>query len=465
MDATARYYRRFAAARTRALVFISLAVLLFPLSIAASLVAIPAISDDLGVSAVLASWIPASFVLSSLVCQLPGGRVADLVGLKRAFVWSAIGFVCSGVMGALSPNIEVLLLSRILQGAAGAVLASTGMAILSRIYESKGRGQALGWMISAVYLGSTSGPLVGGWLVDLFGWRSVFFVPAPIALGVLVAVKRALPGEWISSERHAVDWIGAAIFAAALVALFVGATHLADLAGAATFVGGAVLLYLFVRWNRSSSHPLVRIDLLIQNTPFIRSVTAALFMYASQYGIVLMMALYLQYSRGLSPTETGQLMMLQALMMTLCAPIAGRLSDRLGRRILTTTGSLSIAIGLALLTQMSSESSLWYIAVGIMIIGFGHGLFSTPNNSSALGSIPPARVGIGSAIISLARQGGQLVGTAVISLLLAIYFEGAAITTEQSATLEQVVRLALFVSLGFALCAAWFSWKRDPSPQ
>jgi len=462
LDATARYYRRYSDARLRALIFISVSILLFPLSIAASLVAIPTIADDLQVSAVLASWIPAAFVLSSLVCQLPGGRLADLVGLKRAFVWSNVLFVIGGVAGALSPTIEVLLASRVLQGAAGAVLASTGMAILSRVYESKGRGQALGWMTSAVYLGMTSGPLVGGWLVDLFGWRAVFFVPAPVALGVVLSAKRVLPGEWISSERHPVDWIGSLIFALALAALFVGATHLADLSGTATFIGGAILLYLFVRWNRQASFPLVRLDLVLQNTPFLRSVTAALFMHGSQYGIVLMMARYLQYNRGLSPTETGQLMMLQALMMTLFAPIAGKLSDRLGRRILATTGSLSIAVGLLLLTKMDGQMPLWLIGVAIMIIGTGHGLFSTPNNSSALGAIPPARVGIGSAMISLARQGGQLMGTAVISLLLAIYFDGAAITAEDSQQFETVAHLALYISMGFALCAAWFSWKRDP---
>lgn len=461
MDLTSRYYRRYSAARLRALVFISLAVLLFPLSVAASLVAIPAIAADLQANAVLASWIPAAFVLSSLVCQLPGGRIADLVGLKRAFVWSSVGFVVGGLAGAFAPNIELLLLSRVLQGAAGAVLASTGMAILSRVYESSGRGQALGWMTSAVYLGMTSGPLIGGVLVDLFGWRSVFLLPVPVAVGVVLLVKRVLPGEWISSERHPVDWVGSLIFAGALAALFVGATHLAELSGAATFAVGAALLYLFVRWNNRASYPLVRLDLLLQNTPFIRSVTAALFMYGSQYGIVLMMSLYLQYNRGLSPTEAGQLMMLQALMMTVCAPIAGRLSDTLGRRILATTGSLAIAVGLLWLTQMDAHMPLHSVGLAIMLIGTGHGLFSTPNNSSALATIPAARVGIGSAIISLARQGGQLMGTAVISLLLAIYFDGAAISADDAETFEQVAHLALYISTAFALCAAWFSWKRQ----
>lgn len=462
MDLTARYYRRYAAARLRVLIFISIACLLFPMSIAASLVAIPTISAELQVGAVLASWIPASYMLSSLVFQLPGGRMADLFGLKRSFLISNLVFTTGGLVAAFAPNIETLLLGRIIQGAAGAVVVSTGMAILSRVHESKGRAQALGWMTSAVYFGMTAGPLIGGWLVDQLSWRAVFLVPVPIGFIVLYGVKRVLHGEWISDEQHSVDWRGAVIFALAMTALFIGVTNLAEIMGVLLFASGGVLLLLFVRWSGRAANPLVRLDLLIQNTRFIRSVTAALFMYGSQYGIVLMMALYLQYNRGLSATEAGQLMMLQALMMTLCAPIAGRLADRLGRRILATTGSLAISSGLLFLTQMSDQMPLWMIGFGIIIIGFGHGLFSTPNNASALSAIPPSRIGIGSAIVSLARQSGQLIGTAIISLLLAIYFGGNAITPELADTFEQVAQFALYASLVLALAAAWFSWKRDP---
>lgn len=461
MDVTARYYKRFDKVRLRALVIVSLAILLFPLSVSATLVAIPAIASDLSASALYASWIPSIFVLSSLVFQLPGGRLSDLIGLKRAFVWSNIIFALGGVLGALSPTIETLLLSRVVQGAAGAILASTGMAIISRVYESRGRGVAIGWMTSAVYLGMTSGPLVGGVLVDLFGWRSVFLITAPFALLVFVATNRFIKGEWLSAEIHSIDWLGAAIFALAISGLFFGSSHLMELNGLLVVSLSITLLWVFVRRCKRVSNPLVRIDLLIQNTPFIRSVTAALFMYASGYGIILILSLYLQYNRGLSPTEAGQLMMLQALVMTVCAPISGRLSDRLGRRFLATLGCIAISIGLAILTFMDSKMPLSMIAVAIFFVGLGHGIFSTPNNSSALGAIPPQRVGIGSALISLARQSGQLLGTAVVSLLMAIYFGGRAITSADALPLESVAHYALIVSLGMALTAAWFSWRRD----
>ena len=460
MDSYARYYRRYRSARLRALVIISFAILQFPLAVSASLVAIPSIADDLNVNAVWVSWIPAVFLLASLVSQLPGGRLSDLIGLKKAFMGSTFIFALGSLIAGLSLSIEVLLIARVMQGMAGAILASAGMAMISRIYAAGGRGAALGWMTSAIYFGMTAGPLLGGWLVDQFGWRSVFILPIPILACVMLGLRLSVPGEWISAEKHRIDWLGTSLFAGGIVLLFYGSTQLVNVWGITSSVLGVFIIYLFVRWSRRVNFPLVNIDVMVQNKPFIRSVFAAFFMYSSQYGIVLILALYLQYNRGLSPTDTGQLMMLQALMMTVCAPIAGRLSDRLGHRLLATSGSLAIALGLFALTCVGPSTPLWTIGVAIMVIGFGHGLFSTPNNASALGAIPPDKIGIGSAIVSLARQSGQLLGTAVISLLLAFYFAGAVIGDSDPSLLAGVTTHALSVSLLLALLAAWFSWKR-----
>lgn len=456
----ARYYQRYSKARLKALIILSLAILQFPLAVSASLVALPAIAQDLQVNAVLISWIPAIFLLVSLISQLPGGRLSDLIGLKKSFLISCGLFAIGGAMAAFAPNIETLLAGRVVQGAAGAVLASAGMAMISRIYAAGGRGAALGWMTSAVYLGMTAGPLIGGWLVDLFGWRSVFILPVPILLGVILSIRLSIPGEWKSSEKHKIDWVGTAIFSAAIAALYFGSTRLIELNGWLLTVLGVGLGYHFIKWSGKQTFPLVRIDLMMKNKTFINSATAAMFMYASQYGIVLILSLYLQYNRQLSPTDTGQLMMLQALMMTIIAPLAGRVSDRIGHRLLATGGSLSIAVGLLALALMNHDTPLWVIGLCIMVIGTGHGMFSTPNNSAALATLPAERMGIGSAILSLSRQSGQLIGMAVITLLLGLYFAGAAIGESDPQLLESVTTNALTVSLLTALLAAWFSWRK-----
>ena len=458
---SARYYQRYANARLLALVIVSLGAFLVPLAISASLIAVPAVSKGLQANAVMVSWIPATFVLASLIAQLPGGRLADLYGRKRIFIIGYVLFALGGALGAVSPNIEFLLFSRVIQGIGGALGTSSGMAILSSIYQSKGRGAALGWMTSSVYFGMTSGPLVGGWMVEELGWRSVFWAPVPLTVLVLLGAIYRIRGEWSSQERHFVDWIGVLLSALALGGIFFGSTHLTSVSGLLLMLLGFFGLYLFHRRSSKIAYPLVRIDLIAQNKTFLRSILAAMFMYASQYGIVFMMALYLQYNRGMTPTEAGQLMMLQAIMMTICAPIAGRLSDRWGSRVLATSGCLIIAVGLGVLVQINDEMSMVVIALSMMAIGLGHGLFSTPNNSAAIGTIPPAKLGIATATLSLARQSGQLLGTAVLSLLIAIYFGGRSITPEGYEDFQSVAVFALAISLAFSLTAAWFSSRKS----
>lgn len=455
-----RYYQRYANARTLSLLIISLGCFLLPLAISASLIAVPAISDDLNANAVLVSWIPATFVLSSLIAQLPGGRLADLYGRKRIFVAGFALFALGGVLGGMAPNIEFLLFSRVIQGIGGAIGTSSGMAILSSIYQGGGRGAALGWMTSAIYLGMTSGPLVGGWLVDEFGWRAVFWAPVPISLLAVLGALTKIRGEWNSAERHFVDWIGVSLLAVALGALFFGSTHLIELSGFLLTAAGVGMMYLFLRRCSKTAYPLIRVDMIAQNKTFLRSILAALFMYSSQYGIVVMMVLYLQYNRGMTPTEAGQIMMLQAVMMTIVAPIAGRLSDRWGSWLLATVGCLIIATGLGILVQVNDQMSLVVIAGSLMAIGLGHGLFSTPNNSTALGTVAAAKLGIATATLSLARQCGQLLGTAVLSLLIAIYFDGRSITPEGYEDFQSVAIWALSISLAFSLTAAWFSSRK-----
>ncbi|GGO80291.1 hypothetical protein GCM10011348_16600 [Marinobacterium nitratireducens] len=172
------------------------------------------------------------------------------------------------------------------------------------------------------------------------------------------------------------------------------------------------------------------------------------------------MVLYLQYNRGMTPTEAGQIMMLQAVMMTICAPIAGRLSDLWGSRVLATVGCLIIATGLGILVQVNDRMPLVVIAGSMMAIGLGHGLFSTPNNSTAIGTVAAAKLGIATATLNLARQCGQLLGTAVLSLLIAIFFDGRSITPQGYKDFQSVAVWALSISLAFSLMAAWFSSRK-----
>ncbi|HPY42271.1 MAG TPA: MFS transporter, partial [Thiolinea sp.] len=195
--------------------------------------------------------------------------------------------------------------------------------------------------------------------------------------------------------------------------------------------------------------------------PFSRALAASIMVYASNYGLIFLLSLYLQYNRGMTPTAAGQVLMVQAIVMTVLAPLAGRLSDRYRPRMLATAGCLSMVAGLALLVStIGPETPIWVILICLMAFGVGFGMFSTPNSSSVLGSVPPERLGMSSALLNLSRLMGQMLGTAVVTLLMSILIGQAKITPEHYANLMEVVRWAVGLSLIFALAAAYFSKER-----
>lgn len=420
----------------------------------------------LGADAATASWIPAAFLLSNLIALLPAGRLADLYGRKRLFLTGTLVFALSSILAGLSTSIETLLLFRVLQGIGAAMYFSTGMAIVGGVFRDSGRGAAIGWMISSVYIGLSSGPLVGGWLTDQFGWKSVFFFQTPLALITLLFGILRLKGEWRSDEPHAVDWWGSLLIAAGLCCFFIGGTHLLQPWGQWSLGGSLLLLYLFVHHARRTPWPLVDIGLVSGNLTFRRALLASLFMYSGQYGVVFLMSLYLQYNRELTPTQAGQIMMLQAFMMALTAPLAGRFSDRWGSRPFATIGCLLIASGLMVLSRVDAQMPLPLIIAALMLVGTGHGLFSTPNNAGALGTVPPARLGIASALLNQSRLLGQLLGTAVVSFLMTLYIGNNTITPADFGAFQQLTQVALILSVMFALSAAALSFgMRDRAAQ
>lgn len=457
---TDRYYQENPAARYTVLIVVCISSFLTPVSLSGSFVAVPAISEDLHVSAVYASWIPAAFLLSNLLMMLPSGRLADQYGRKRIFLLGGMIFSIGSLIAGLAQNIEVLLFSRVIQGISSAMFFTTGMAIITSVFQ-QGRGAALGWLVSSIYLGLTCGPLLGGWVTEHFGWQSVFWFPLPLVLLVLVLSAFTMKGEWRSAQADRLDLVGTLYMAIGMISSFVGLSVLPDWKGGLWLALGVAFIVIFIRHCYTAPSPLVRLNLVLGNKPFSRALAASIMVYASNYGLIFLLSLYLQYNRGMTPTKAGQVLMVQAIVMTVLAPLAGRLSDRYRPRLLATLGCLSMVAGLVLLVvTVGPQTPLWIILICLMAFGIGFGLFSTPNTNSVLGSVPPERLGMSSALLNLSRLLGQMFGTAVITLLMSLMIGQAKITPEHYADLMEVVRWAVGLSLIFALAAAYFSKER-----
>jgi MFS family permease len=335
-------------AKNMALTVAVIAAFITPFMASGVSVALPAIGAEYDMPAGHLNWVMTSFILAAAVFMVPFGRLADIHGRKRVF---AAGMALFGITaGALTfaPSAGVFLALRALQGVAGAMIFGTSMAIVTSVFPASERGKALGINVAAVYLGLAAGPVVGGLLTEHFGWRSIFWLTAPLLLmGAAFTVLR-LKGEWAEARGQKFDFAGSAVYAVALVSLMLGFTMLPGRPGLALCAAGALAFIALLVIETRIHAPVLDIRLFRGNPVFAMSNVAALINYAATFGITFLVSLYLQYCRGLTPEQAGLLMMAEPVPMALFSPLAGRLSDRMEPRVVASAGMALCVAGLLL---------------------------------------------------------------------------------------------------------------------
>ncbi len=286
-------------------------------------VAMPLIGKEFDLSAVTLGWVLTAYTLAAAMFLVPFGRLADLVGRKRIFALGIVVNIAGTVLGALAASGFALILARAVQGLGGAMIFGTGIAILTSVYPPGERGRALGLNTAAVYSGLSLGPVLGGFLVHAWGWRSVFWATVPIAALALVLTLVRLEGEWADARGEGFDLDGSAVFGAGLVALMYGFSRLPSLAGIALTAAGLLALAGFVDFELRAKHPLLDLRIFRHNRIFAFSNLAALFNYSATSAVAFLMSLYLQYIKGLPPQKAGLVLVAQPIVMALASPFAG----------------------------------------------------------------------------------------------------------------------------------------------
>lgn len=443
-----------------ALVIVCLGSIIGPLGMASVNIAIPDLAADLQANAKMVSWLPTLFILSSVMLMLPAGKLADNYGRKRIYAHGLALNAFSSFMCGIGTSIEWVLFWRFVQGAASAMIFGPGVAIITSVTPANKRGAALGIAAACVYIGLTVAPAVGGWLTELWGWRSVFLFQVPIVIALLLLIKIRLSGEWKNAQKSKYDWWGTIIFAVFACTLVYGLSAIESWVGILLLVLSGACLVLFVLHQSRSHRPLIRVQMFRESRVFSLSLTTSLLMYASNFPLVFLMSLYLQYVKGFSPSHAGQIILLQALSMAIMAPLSGKLADRFQARMVATAGCIIVAIGLGVLSMMDANTSAAYIAGSLLLIGVGFGLFSTPNNNAIMGAVKVDEVGVASASMNLARTIGNLLGMSLVNLMVHFYLGDAQFTKEQNPALVLTFELALSMSLAFVIVACFASWLR-----
>ncbi len=428
-----------------ALLIATLSSFLTPFMASSINIALPAIGKEFGMSAVLMSWVPTSYLLSAAMFLVPFGRLADIYGRKRIFTYGMWIFTVSSLLLAFSPSAALLLAFRVCQGFGSAMIFGTGMAILTSVFPATERGRVLGINVAAVYLGLSLGPVLCGFLTHQFGWRSIFLVNVPLGILVIYFLAVKLKKEWAEAWDEKFDLTGALMSSVTLIVLMYGLSRLPARAGvvfAAAGIGGTAL---FVKWEMKAASPLLNMNLFFYNATFAFSNLAALINYSATFAVTFLMSLYLQYIKGLDPQHAGFILVCQPLVMAIFSPFAGRLSDTIEPRVVASLGMGFTAVGLFLFTFLGRDTHIGFVVTGLMLLGFGFALFSSPNTNAVMTSIEKRFYGVGSATLGTMRLTGQMLSMGIAMVIFALHIGGARITPEYYPLLLTSVKTALSI--------------------
>ncbi|MEM2190585.1 MAG: MFS transporter [Archaeoglobaceae archaeon] len=381
--------------------------------------ALPSIEKEFELDAIFLAWITTAFLLSTAMFLVPMGRLGDIKGRKSLFVLGLLIFTLSSLLCSLAISGESLVVFRFLQGIGSAMIASTGVAMLTSAYPPQERGKVIGINTSAVYVGLSSGPILGGLITQHLGWRALFLFPLFIAFFAIFAILK-VKQEWAEAKGEKFDLTGSLMYTISLFMLIYGFSHLPETLGFLLVIGGILALILFALIEGRTSEPVLNVKMFRKNTVFAMSNLAALLNYSATFAVAFLMSLYLQYIKELSPQEAGLILLAQPVVMALFSPIAGALSDRIEPRIVASIGMALTALSLFLFSIISSETPMEYIIGNLILIGFGFGLFSSPNTNAVMSSVERKFYGLASATLATMRVIGQAFSMGLVTLIFAL---------------------------------------------
>ena len=442
------------------LIAVTLGAFLTPFMGSSVNIALPSIGKDFEMDAVLLGWVATAYLITGAMFLVPFGRIADIYGRKKVFIYGIVIYTIASLLSALSTSAIMLISFRVLQGIGGAMIFGTSVAILTSVFPVGDRGRVLGINVAAVYVGLSVGPFVGGLLTDHFGWRSVFYANVPLGLIMVALILWKLKGDWAMAKGERFDLPGSIIYGVMLVAIMYGFTRLPSLWGGWLILVGLLALVAFIWWELRVKSPVLNINLFRNNIVFAFSNLAALINYSATFAVSFLLSLYLQYIKGFNPEDAGLVLIAAPVMQAIFSPVAGRLSDRIEPRILASAGMALAVVGLALFALIGYGTSLAFIVGGLVILGFGFALFSSPNTNAVMSSVENKFYGVSAATLGTMRQVGMMLSMGIAMLLFAVYMGRVEITPEYYDLFLKSTRTAFIIFAGLCFAGIFASLAR-----
>jgi EmrB/QacA subfamily drug resistance transporter len=429
-------------------------------------IALPALGAEFHMNAIALSWVATAYLLSSALFLVPFGKIADIYGRKKIFLYGIAIFSISSLTMTMVSSTEMLIGVRAVQGIGSAMIFGTGVAIVTSVFPPGERGKALGTYITAVYIGLSIGPLLGGAMTQYLGWRSIFFVNVPIGITAILLILWKLKGEWAECKGEKFDLTGSVIYGVAIVAVMYGFSVLPEFKGIALLAMGILGVIVFALYELRIPYPVLDITLLTKNRIFAFSNLSALINYSATFAVTFLLSLDLQYTKGFTPEHAGLILVAQPVIMAMVSPLAGRLSDRIEPRIVASAGMTFTALGLFLLIFLTETTPIWHLIITLIILGIGFGLFSSPNTNAIMSSVDKRFYGVASGMNGTMRLLGQMLSMGIAMMIFAIVIGPVEIMPEYYPQFVLSLHYAFILFTAFCIVGVFASLvrgKRSPA--
>jgi len=430
---------------------------------------LPTIIQSLNTNLGAVAWVVMTYLAVITGCLLLMGRMADLFGQRRIYLFGLLTFTIGSAFCSFSPTIYFLIGARVLQGFGASALMAIGPAVLTATFRKEERGQALGILASVVSAGFLTGPILGGFLVEHLGWRSIFYINLPIgAIGIFLTLN-VLPKDG-PARKVQMDLFGALTLFLSVSFLLFFLNRVGQ--GSTPLLWGWLLITLFCfglffATELRSSSPLVDFSLL-RNRLFISGLGASFLSFWMSGAHTFVIPFFFQNILGFSPSKVGMFIFPVALTSMIFAPLGGRFSDRVGARIPATVGLILTSLMIFSFSLLKEDVSHYHIIWRQVVIGIGIALFNPANNSAIMNSLSRDKVGLGAGLLSLSRNMGMAIGAAFAEMVIAL---GASANSlgkggerPSLANIQDVWRLVLILGLT-AVLLSWARGSRSDSPR
>jgi EmrB/QacA subfamily drug resistance transporter len=401
-------------------------------------VALPFMLQDLKSDIQVIQWVVLIYLLTVSSLLLTFGRLSDIKGRKPIYVTGFSLFTAGSLLCGMADTPAWLIISRSVQGLGASMLMACSPALIVDVFPPHERGRALGMIGAVVAAGLTTGPVAGGMILQYLSWRYIFYINLPIGIAAAVGGLVLLSGkEDAGGSKEPMDLSGSIILVVFLVSLILVLTQIPSwgvLSFTTLFFFSLSIAsgWAFAVNEKKADFPLFDMSLL-RIRMFVFPVMASAVLFAALFIIIFMMPFFLAYPCGFSASKTGSVMIVPFLFLLIISPVSGALYDKIGSRKLCLAGMGLVAVSLIILTTLDTVTGAWPVVWRIALAGIGTALFTSPNNTAAMNSVPVQRRGIASGAVATARNVGMVTGVAIAGLVFTSSF--AALT--QGASLEQ----------------------------